>query len=265
MDEKFVKLGEQLDKKRYLLRRIQNVYEMERREWARLLHDDFGQSLAAINSFAVAIKNDSDKSSENYYLADIIQTTASELYVSTYDLMRGLRSGFIEDMGLLDSVQVCIENSRLQQKNINTNISTQGNFDNIENILKVIILRIVQESLSGIVRNSMPEKIDIFLALKQHNVTERRNQLREKEQQADSSKALARKIIEVSLRSTSQSVDEEINIDKSIFQRIQNYVEAFGGDYSFVSDKSVIEIKMNMDVTDIIEEAHSLDNKNFMT
>jgi len=175
-EQSLIKLGAQLDKQRRLLQRIQRVYETERREWARLLHDDFGQSLAAIKSFAVAIKNSSDTASEERELAEIIQSTADELYVCAYDLMSGLRSGFIDEVDLLGGIQLCIENSRLRQKGIEVQVQSEGKVQSLGLLMNVAILRMVQESLSGIIRSSSLSEIVIFIRVQQRPQDERRKQ-----------------------------------------------------------------------------------------
>lgn len=249
-----IKLGKQLDRQRRLLRRIQSLYEVERREWARLLHDDFGQSLAAIKSFAYAIKNDTENNSETREIADIILNTASEMYVSSYDLMRGLRSGFIEDMGLLDSVQVCLENSRLPQQGIKVSVQTEGEVEMLGSLLDVLLLRIVQESLSGIIRSSNPEEMLIFIGVRQHCLTERRKNIRA----ADTDMAglpLIRDVIELQINSKNGPDKPELDTSDSIFHRTRDYVEALGGDYTVKQlDQSVINIQINMDITELIEE-----------
>ena len=253
-----LKLGKQLDLQRSLLRRIQSLYEVERREWARLLHDDFGQSLAAIKSFAFAIKNDSDNNSETREIADIILNTASEMYVSSYDLMRGLRSGFIEDMGLLDSVQVCLENSRLQQQGIEVSVKTEGDVEKLGSLLDILLLRIVQESLSGIIRSSKPNEINIFIGISQHCLTERRKHLRATDSDTDVL-PLIRDVIELQINSLSSLDKPELDNSINIFHRTRDYVEALAGDYSVKQLDEAIEIQINMDVTELMEEVLTSD------
>ena len=251
-EQQLLKLGEQLDKQRRLLQRVQGVYEAERREWVRLLHDDFGQSLAAIKSFAVGIKNSTGIASDTYDLAEIIQSTAHDLYESTYDLMRGLRSGFIEDVGLMSGIQVCIDSSRLSQQGIKVQVESEGEVESLSHFLNILLLRVVQESLSGIIRSSSPSSILISISRKQHNLAERRKRARNTVSTIELELPI-RKLIEVHISSNGLDKLEFENYG-SIFQRTQDYIEAFGGNYAIdQAENACLRINMKLDITDIID------------
>lgn len=254
-DQQLIKLGAQIDKQRRLLQRIQCVYETERREWAHLLHDDFGQSLAAIKSFAVGIKNTTDCASDEHELADNIQSIADKLYISAYDLMRGLRSGFSDDIGLLGGIQACIKTSRLEQQGIEVHIQSEGEMEALGSLMNVAILRMIQESLSGIIRSSIPSEIVIFIRVQQCILDERRKHPRHIDADETGSVPAMREVMELDI--SSKTVDtSECDNDISIFQRTKDYVEAFGGDYSFKHvDNAGIDIQISLDITDLIEDA----------
>lgn len=249
-----LKLGDQLDKQRRLLQRVQCAYETERREWARLLHDEFGQSLAAIKSFAVGIKNSTESATDEHELAEIIQATADDLYVSAYDLMRGLRSGFIENIDLLTGIQQCVDNSRLAQKGIQVEIRTEGRLESLGHLMNVVILRMVQESLSGIVRSSSPIAITISISHQLRHLVERRKLPRNADTSAITNTVPMREVLELEITGDSLNKEEFDNY-KGIFQRSQDYVEAFGGDYIVKqTDNSGIIIQIRLDLTDLIED-----------
>ena len=254
-EQQLIKLGTQLDKQRRLLKRIQCVYEAERREWARLLHDDFGQSLAAIKSFAVGIRNTTDETSDEHELAENIQAIADELYLSAYDLMRGLRSGFIDDIGLLGGIQVCIENSRLAQQGIKVQIQSEGEIESLGLLMNVAILRMVQESLSGIIRSSSPSNIVIFISVQPRRLDERRKHPRNTGTDETGSALPVREVLQLKISSNAVDTAEYDNY-MGVFQRTKDYVEAFGGAYSFKQvDNDGIGIQISLDITDLIEDA----------
>ena len=253
-EQQLIKLGAQLDKQRRLLKRIQCVYETERREWAHLLHDDFGQSLAAIKSFAVGIRNTTDSTSDEHELAESIRDIADELYISAYDLMRGLRSGFIDDIGLLGGIQLCIDNSRLAQQGIEVQIQSEGEIESLGLLMNVAILRMVQESLSGIIRSSSPSEIIIFISVQQRCLDECRKHPRNTDTDETGSAPLVREVLQLSISSNAVDTAETDNY-MGVFQRTHDYVEAFGGDYSVKQiDNDGIGIRISLDITDLIEE-----------
>ncbi len=253
-EQQLIKLGAQLDKQRRQLQCIQRVYETERRQWARLLHDDFGQSLAAIKSFAVGIKNQSDTASDEHELAEIIQSTADELYVCAYDLMSGLRSGFIDEMDLPGGIQLCIENSRLRQKGIDVQVQSEGKVQSLGHIMNVAILRMVQESLSGIIRSSSSSEVVIFIRVQQCSLDERRKQPCNPDANETRSAQAVREVMELNISSNAIDTTEFDNYT-GLFQRTQDYVEAFGGDYTVkLIENTGISIQISLDITDLIED-----------
>ena len=253
-EQQLIKMEAQLDKQRRQLQCIQRVYETERRQWARLLHDDFGQSLAAIKSFAVGIKNQSDTASDEHELAEIIQSTADELYVCAYDLMSGLRSGFIDEMDLPGGIQLCIENSRLRQKGIDVQVQSEGKVQSLGHIMNVAILRMVQESLSGIIRSSSSSEVVIFIRVQQCSLDERRKQPCNPDANETRSAQAVREVMELNISSNAIDTTEFDNYT-GLFQRTQDYVEAFGGDYTVkLIENTGISIQISLDITDLIED-----------
>jgi len=234
LEHQKIKLIAQLDSQQRLLQHVLQVYETERQQWVQLLHDDFGQSLAAIKSFAVGIKNENSNNRETYDLADIIQSTANEMYIRSYDLMRSLRSGFSDDGSLLNGIQVCLDNSRLNQKGIRVQVHSQGEVDNFSQFLNVMLLRIIQDSINGIVRSSKPTEIEISLQIEFSQ--------------------LQQKILILQICSNVLNKDEFDNANDT-FLRCEELVKAIGGEYSLsVKASDTIDIRVKIDITDFIEE-----------
>jgi len=241
-----INMRDQLSMNKSLLKRMHKVYEAERKEWEQLLHDDFGQSLAAIKSFATLIKDTSGQDSDVYDLAGIIQATTSELYISVYDLMRSLRSGFINELDLQSSIQVCINNSRLSQKSIQTELYADGELESLGKFLNVIVLRIIQENLIGIVRSFEPNKIIIKVSRTQSDLS---NGIQINEDK----KQMAREVLNINMLSAGRHTIE-CNQPIQKFSRIYNYVDALGGEYDIKVEGSHIEIQVKLDMDDLIME-----------
>jgi len=253
--QKNVIIGEKLDRQRRLMQRIQCAYEAEQKELEHLMHDEFGQSLAAIKSFAMCIKNNSAANNDITELAEIILSTSNDLYITAYDLMRSLRSGFIDNMNLLEGIQSCVENSRLAQKGIQSKINFEGELEISNHTLIVLLLRITQESLNGILRSSDPTKILISVIAKQHYFSESRKYPRNTSTDTSNVNNIpsTRDVIELHVRGISL---DNIDLDNymRIFQRAQDYTEAFGGIYTVHQNTNAsIDIHVRLDVTDFSE------------
>lgn len=168
--------------------------------------------------------------------------------------MSGLRSGFIDEMDLLSGIHLCIENSRLRQKGIEVQVQSEGEVESLGLLINVAILRMVQESLSGIIRSSRSSEIVIFISVQQCRLDESRRQPYKPGAEETRSAQVVREVMELKISSNAGDT-AEFDSYRDIFQRTQNYVEAFGGDYSVKQiENSGIGIQINLDITDLIED-----------
>ncbi len=236
------------------MKRIEALYQFERNQWAQLLHDDFGQSLAAIKSFAAGIKNNADITEEVIDLATIIDTTASDLYISCYDLMRGLRSGDSKNNNLISDIENCIINSRVEHHGIRLQLQAENISENNARIVNIFILRIFQDSLSGILRAACATEMQVCLKSVSWHKNNRITPGDNNTVAGKSQTSVMRESIELHMLSDIK-MNSAFNPESEPFLQIQKYAEAFGGEYSVekANDTSIL-IKLCVDITDFSGE-----------
>ena len=97
----------------------QRMLDSEQHSLLRLLHDDLGQNLVAIRSFATAIaERHADTGNDTGELAGMIRQAAESAYRSSYDLMQELRAQYLADRPIGDGLGACLEEARLRENGI---------------------------------------------------------------------------------------------------------------------------------------------------
>lgn len=119
-----------------------SLLEAEHQSLVHWLHDDLGQNLIAIKSFANAIieqnENASDDTAE---LADIIRQAANAAYRATYDLMQEIRARDGADKSPEFAIVDCLENARLKEKGIEYRLEMGDGLEALDNFTLAEILR----------------------------------------------------------------------------------------------------------------------------
>jgi len=157
------KLKKNDDKIHQLNQKLISIQEQEKKEISRDLHDEIGQSLAAIQVQAAAIKT-MQKSKNSLNQADSIIQTTKDLMGQTRNLIKRLSLTIIDDLGLEDSL-IDLYSSWIKKsgyKNTHCRISLP-NHKQFSNLLKETIFRLTQEALTNINKHARPKKIDISI------------------------------------------------------------------------------------------------------
>ena len=156
------KLEKLLNEKRELNQRLVKIQEEERRNLARELHDEFGQSITAVKSLAKAITAFSgDQYSETRSLSNSIVDLSGKLYEVVNDMMRRLRPEILDTLGLREAIKNCVGRSQLELEGVNCNIEFKGDLDSLDEVVTITIYRIIQECLTNISKYAMASNIDI--------------------------------------------------------------------------------------------------------
>ena len=160
----------ELEENRQLTALIQSHIEDERRSLARELHDELGQYVTAIKTFAVAIVNKTEKHSPHHSLPDIashaqtIVAAANHIYDGMHNIIRQLRPGSLDNLGLSETLKDVVNNLQNQQPDIHINLALSGNLDALGESLNINIYRIVQESLNNAIKHAEATHITISLS-----------------------------------------------------------------------------------------------------
>jgi len=121
------------------------MLDSEQQSLVKLLHDDLGQNLVAIRSFAAAIARENvDAPGDTGELADMIREAAESAYRSSYDLMQELRAQYMADREIGDALQTCLEESRLKENHIDYSCRVDPALAGLDFPTRAFILRNVR-------------------------------------------------------------------------------------------------------------------------
>jgi two-component system sensor histidine kinase UhpB len=161
----------ELEENRQLTHLIQRHIEDERRSLSRELHDELGQYVTAIKTFAVGIANKTrTKMPDVEANAQTIVAAANHIYDSMHNIIRQLRPGSLDNLGLSETLRDAVSTWQAQNPEVRfgLNLSADFNAQDAENFgetLNINLYRIVQESVTNALRHAKASTIDIALAL----------------------------------------------------------------------------------------------------
>ena len=154
----------QLEENRQLTALIQSHIEDERRSLARELHDELGQYVTAIKTFAVAIVNKTKLSSPDISgHAQTIVAAANHIYDGMHNIIRQLRPGSLDNLGLSETLRDAVNIVQQQHPNLSINLQLLGKLDALGENLNINIYRIVQEAFNNAIKHAEASNIDIKL------------------------------------------------------------------------------------------------------
>ncbi|OIR12320.1 signal transduction histidine-protein kinase/phosphatase DegS [mine drainage metagenome] len=159
----------QLEENRQLTHVIQKHIEDERRSLARELHDELGQYVTAIKTFAVGIANKTKASETNPGMPDIaahaqvIVSAANQIYDGMHNIVRQLRPGALDNLGLAETLKDAVSTYQTQNPSVKINLRLKGNLQDLGETVSINLYRIVQESLNNALKYAQASIIDIDL------------------------------------------------------------------------------------------------------
>ncbi len=154
----------QLEENRQLTALIQSHIEDERRSLARELHDELGQYVTAVKTFAVAIANKTKKKSPEIAAnAQTIVAAANHIYDGMHDIIRQLRPGSLDNFGLGETLRDTVNSVQNQYPDLNISLHLAGKLDALGESLNINIYRIVQEAINNAIKHAAAKNIEIKL------------------------------------------------------------------------------------------------------
>ena len=159
----------QLEENRQLTALIQSHIEDERHSLARELHDELGQYVTAIKTFAVAIANKTKEDLSNNTLPNIssyaqtIVAAANHIYDGMHNIIRQLRPGSLDNLGLSETLRDAVNTVQQQHPNMTVNLQLMGKLDALGENLNINIYRIVQEAMNNVIKHAEATHIHIKL------------------------------------------------------------------------------------------------------
>ncbi len=153
-----------LHENRELTKRLIRLQEEEYRWLARELHDEMGQSLTAIKADAVLIGNHCrTHASPIGRSARAIAATADDLYELTRALIRHLRPGALDDLGLVAALESYLREWRARRPGIACTFSAEGELEGLGEDINITLYRVIQECLTNVIRHAAASRVEVRL------------------------------------------------------------------------------------------------------
>ena len=158
----------QLEENRQLTQLIQKHIEDERRSLARELHDELGQYVTAIKTFAVAIANKTkEKAPDVEASAQTIVAAANQIYDGMHNIIRQLRPAALDNLGLSDTLRDLIGLYQQQNAEVSIVLSLEGDINKLGENININVYRIVQEAINNAIKHANASKIEVKLESKE--------------------------------------------------------------------------------------------------
>jgi signal transduction histidine kinase len=154
---------------RDVLRRVVAAQELERRRLARELHDETGQALTSILLGLKPLEDALEKEENRAAVAEL-----RELVVATLQDVRRLavelRPKVLDDFGLVAALERLTE-SFSEQTGIAVDLEARIGDERLPAEVETAIYRIVQESLTNVVKHARARKVSILLTRRARTLT----------------------------------------------------------------------------------------------
>jgi two-component system sensor histidine kinase UhpB len=150
------------DENRALTRQSLAIQEEERRYLAQELHDELGQSLTAIKVMAASLRKSGDSPRE---AVEHIIAICDRLFGVVRGMMRRLRPIILDELGLAASLEDLVDHWRARNPSIHLTFHCEEGVDECAGQAQIHLFRIVQESLTNIVRHAAANRAWIDLSL----------------------------------------------------------------------------------------------------
>lgn len=152
---------------RRLGRCIMALQEAERRELARELHDEFGQSLTAIGAAAAFVEMHAPTAGAAAIseCARDIRTESARMSVHVRSLLRQLRPHGLEGLGMREGLHELIDAWRQRSTGIGVEIDMPDVLPPLEANTGLALYRTVQEALTNVVKHSGASRVRICIEM----------------------------------------------------------------------------------------------------
>jgi signal transduction histidine kinase len=162
-------LGMALAERNELTRRLIALQDDERRHLARELHDEFGQSLAAIRALAASARQGAAQGGSDVLAeCDGIARMAGDMMETLRGALFRLRPPDIDELGLVASLEGLVAGwngrSRGQSR---FDIKLSGTFEDLPAELAANLYRIAQEAITNAAKHAGASRINLDVAVRE--------------------------------------------------------------------------------------------------
>ncbi len=152
-----------------LTRRLIALQDDERRHLARELHDEFGQSLAAIRALAASIGQSAARDCPDMAgECDAIARTATGMMETLRGTLVRLRPPDIDELGLAASLEGLVAGWNRRQPGLTRfEIALSGDIDRVPDSVATSLYRIAQEALTNAAKHAGATRVRLQLSLQE--------------------------------------------------------------------------------------------------
>lgn len=167
-ERKAIEAETRLEEGRELSRLVEQRIEEERRLIAHELHDEFGQSVTAIRSLAMAIVSRTQDSGTSE-AARLISDEAGKLYDAMHGLIPRLVPLSLDSLGLADTLENLVRDWRRRYPSVQ--LSWRGEVAAVLGpTVTLTLYRVAQEGLINALRHGQPSSVEIELQSNEGNI-----------------------------------------------------------------------------------------------
>ena len=149
---------------RNLTRRLQSVIEEERMRISREIHDELGQSLTALKMELSSIRRSLATDGLAEQSANIHETerTVIRIIRTVQKIATDLRPGILDELGVAAAIEWVTKNFQ-KRTGISCRVSIRGEEKITSTARATAVFRIVQESLTNVMRHASASQVDVNL------------------------------------------------------------------------------------------------------
>ncbi len=151
------------EENRQLTQRSLAIQERERQHLAHELHDELGQSIAAIKAVATSINQSGQDQKSLQDSVSTILDVSNRMYDVARGMMRRLRPAVLDEFGLIRALQDMIDDWNSVHEDVFCQFEFNGDFSSLNEDERISIYRIVQESLTNVIKHSQATNVQIQL------------------------------------------------------------------------------------------------------
>jgi two-component system, NarL family, sensor histidine kinase UhpB len=157
---KFNRMAEVLERSReenrHLAQQSIAIQEAERRALAHELHDELGQSIAAINAVAASIEAGAARSG-----AVTIAEIGARMHGVVRGMLRRLRPVLLDEFGLTRALEDLVDGWNERHEEAFCRLSVRGSFDDLRDDSAISLYRVVQECLTNASKHSGASEVTV--------------------------------------------------------------------------------------------------------
>jgi signal transduction histidine kinase len=151
-------LEEQLRENRRLSEQHVSAQEAERKRLARELHDEAGQYLNAIKTYAVTVQSNGGPSHRD---ASLIIEHTDRAYEAVRNIIRQLRPVGLDELGLKAALEHLVDQVHARVPRIAVHARIEGDVDALSETMSLTLYRLAQEGFTNVAKHAQARQIDL--------------------------------------------------------------------------------------------------------